>query len=226
MSVSGEDFGRLWGGSHGRRHAAQATIRPTTYSSYEIHVRVYLVPAFGHLRLPQISPLAINAFYGELLKGWNGRAALSPASVRRIHATLHRALRDAVRWQLIVRNQAGAADPPRARRPEMKVWTPAQLHIFLADAAGDRYYTLWLFYILTGVRRGEALALRWSDVDLTAGTAAIRRSLVPVNHGLVFGEPKTDRGRRLIGLDPALVSALRRTLARPGQRTSASGSRL
>jgi integrase len=110
-------------------------------------VRVYLVPAFGHLRLPQISPLAINAFYSELLKGWNGRAALSPASVRRIHATLHRALRDAVRWQLIVRNQAAAAAPPRARRPEMKVWTPAQLHVFLADAADDRYYTLWLFYI-------------------------------------------------------------------------------
>jgi integrase len=108
----------------------------------------------------------------------------------------------------MARNPTGAADPPRARRPEMKVWTPAQLHIFLADAAGDRYYTLWLFYILTGVRRGEALALRWSDVDLEAGTAAIRRSLVPVNHGLVFGEPKTERGRRLIGLDPALVSAL------------------
>jgi integrase len=188
--------------------AAKTTIRPTTYSSYEIHVRVYLVPAFGHLRLPQITPLAINAFYGELLKGWNGRAALSPASVRRIHATLHRALRDAVRWQLIVRNQAGAADPPRAGRPEMKVWTPAQLHIFLTEAADDRFYTLWLFYILTGVRRGEALALRWSDVDLKAGTAAIRRSLVPVNHGLVFGEPKTARGRRLIGLDPALAGAL------------------
>jgi len=91
----------------------------------------------------------------------------------------------------------------------MKVWTPDQPHIFLADAAGDRYYTLWLFYILTGVRRGEALALRWSDVDLTAGTAAIRRSLVPVNHGLFFGEPKTERGRRLIGLDPALVAVLR-----------------
>jgi hypothetical protein len=98
--------------------AAKTTIRPTTYSSYEIHVRVYLVPAFGHLRQPQLSPLAINAFYGELLQGWNGRAALSPASVRRIHATLHRALRDAVRWQLVVRNQAGAADRrgPAVRR--------------------------------------------------------------------------------------------------------------
>lgn len=188
--------------------AVKGTIRPTTYSSYEMHVRCYLGPAFGHLRLQQVTSLTITTFYGELLKGWNGRAVLSPASVRRIHATFHRALRDAVRWQLIVRNPAGAADPPRARRPEMKVWTPAQLHVFLSEAAGDRHYILWLFYILTGVRRGEALALRWSDVDLAAGTAAIRRSLVPVDHGLVFGEPKTERGRRLIGLDPELVRAL------------------
>ena len=132
----------------------------------------------------------------------------SAATVRRIHATLHRALRDAVRWELIPRNPAGSADPPRARRPEINVWSPAQLRVFLRDAAGDRHYDLWLFYILTGVRRGEGLALQWSDVDLTAGTAAIRRSLVPVDHRLVFGEPKTARGRRLIGLDPQLVRVL------------------
>jgi integrase len=188
--------------------AVRGTIRPTTYSSYEMHVRCYLVPAFGPLGLDQLTAPAINAFYGELQRGWNGRAVLSASTVRRIHATLHRALRDAVRWQMTARNPAGAADPPRAHRPEMAVWTPAQLRLFLRDAAGDRHYTLRLFYILTGVRRGEALALRWSDVDLVAGTAAIRRSLVPVDHRLVFGEPKTERGRRLIGLDPHLVAAL------------------
>ncbi len=188
--------------------AARATIRPTTYSSYEMHVRCYLVPAFGHLRLQQLTAPAINGFYGELLQGWNGRPVLSAATVRRIHATLHRALRDAVRWELMVRNPAGAADPPRARRPEIKVWSAAQLQVFLRDAAGDRHYDLWLFYILTGMHRGEALALRWSDVDLVAGTVAIRRSLVPVDHRLVFGEPKTERGRRLIGLDPQLVRVL------------------
>jgi hypothetical protein len=139
-----------------RLPAARGTIRPTTYSSYEMHVRCYLAPAFGRrLRLQQVNPLAINAFYDELLRGWNGRAVLSPASVCRIHATLHRALRDAVRWQLIVRNPAGVADPPRARRPEMKVWTPAQLHVFLSEAADDCHYTRWLFYILTGARRGR-----------------------------------------------------------------------
>ena len=193
--------------------AVKATIRPTTYSSYEMHVRCYLVPAFGPLRLLELTAPTINAFYGELLQGWNGRPALSPATARRIHATLHRALRDAVRWELIVRNQAGAADPPRARRPEITVWSVPQLHVFLRDAAADPRYALWLFYILTGVRRGEAVALRWSDLDLEAATATIRRSLVPVDHRLVFSEPKTERGRRLIGLDPRLVSVL-------GQRRS------
>jgi integrase len=190
--------------------AARGTIRPTTYCSYEMHVRCYLAPAFGHLALEQVTAPAINAFYGQLLRGWNGRAVLSDSTVRRIHATWHRALRDAVRWELLARNPAAAADPPRARRPEMTVWSTDQWRVFLGDAAGDRLYTLWLFYILTGVRRGEALALRWSDVDLVAGTAAIRRSLVPVDHRLVFGEPKTARGRRLIGLDPQLVDALAR----------------
>ena len=89
----------------------------------------------------------------------------------------------------------------------MHVGTPAQLPVFLADAAGHRRYAPWLFCILTGVRRREALAWQWADVDLEAGTAAIRRSLVPVDHGLVVGEPKrpaVDADR----LDPGLVRAL------------------
>ncbi|MDE3086360.1 MAG: tyrosine-type recombinase/integrase, partial [Acidobacteriota bacterium] len=66
----------------------------------------------------------------------------------------------------------------------------------------------WLFYVLTGVRRGEALALRWCDLDLRRRAAAIHRSLVPIGHGLTFGEPKTNRGRRVIGLDSHLVGVL------------------
>ncbi len=189
--------------------AAKGTLRPTTFSSYEMHVRCYLTPAFGHLQLQQLTPAAINAFYGSLREGFNGRQPLSPASIRRIHATLHRALRDAVRWQLIARNPATGADPPKARRPEMKIWTPKQLRSFLGGASSDRNYALWLFYVLTGVRRGEALALRWSDTDLQAGNVVIRRSLVPVDHRLVIGEPKTDRGRRQISLDARLAEELR-----------------
>lgn len=107
--------------------AAKGTLRPTTFSSYEMHVRCYLSPAFGHLRLQQVTPAAINAFYGSLRGGWGGRQALSPASIRRVHATLHRALRDAVRWQLLARNAAGGADPPKAplRPKQVSRWFTA-----------------------------------------------------------------------------------------------------
>ena len=189
--------------------AAKGTLRPTAFSSYEMHVRCYLTPAFGHLQLQQLTPAVINAFYASLREGWNGRRSLSPASVRRVHATLHRALRDAVRWQLIARNPATGADPPKARRPEMRIWTPEQLRKFLQGTHDDRHYAQWLFYVLTGVRRGEALALRWSDTNLQAGNATILRSLVPVDHRLVIGEPKTSRGRRRISLDQRLVDELR-----------------
>jgi integrase len=190
--------------------AVKGSLRPTTYSSYETHVRCYLVPAFGDRKLQQLTPPMINALYGELIAGWRDRRPPGPATVRRIHATLHRALRDAVRWQLVARNAASAADPPKAPRPRMTVWTPDQLQVFLEATRAHRNQALWLFYVLTGVRRGEALALQWSDLDLAAGTATIRRSLVPVDHRLVFGEPKTDKGRRRISLDARLVAALRK----------------
>lgn len=189
--------------------AVRGSLRPTTYSSYEVHVRCYLVPAFGDRKLQELTPPMINTLYAELITGWRGRRALGPATVRRVHATLHRALRDAVRWQLVARNVASAANPPKAPRPRMKVWTASELQTFLSATKTDRNHTLWLFYVLTGVRRGEALALQWSDVDLVAATATIRRSLVPVDHRLVFGEPKTDKGRRRISLDAQLVAALR-----------------
>lgn len=183
--------------------ASVSRVRQSTHASYEMHVRRYLVPGLGHLALQKVTAPAINALYAEIGK------RLSPASVRLVHATLHRSLADAVRWQLVPRNVATLADPPRASRPQMAVWSPEQLRIFLVRTADDQYATLWLFYALTGVRRGEALALRWADVDLDARRVHICRNVVPVRSKLVFGEPKTARGRRSIALDPGMVAALR-----------------
>jgi len=189
--------------------AIRSSVRPTTYSSYTMHVRRYLVPALGHIPLQRLSAPQINGFYADLGVDGSLGTSLKPATVRRIHATLHKALRDAVRWQLIPRNPASSADPPRAECPEMAVWTARELSTFLASTADHQHGALWHFYALTGVRRGEALALRWGDVDLDARRATIRRTLVPVDHKLVYGEPKTHKGRRNIALDPDLVDRLR-----------------
>jgi integrase len=78
---------------------------------------------------------------------------------------LHSALHDALRWGYLVRNVAEAADPPAARSPEQKVWSPVELRDFLEHVREDRLYALWLLVATTGMRRGELAGLRWVDVD-------------------------------------------------------------
>ena len=85
--------------------AIRGTVRPTTFASYATHVEGHIVPALGSLQLSRVSAQAINAFYARLLENGRlqGKGSLSPATVRRVHATLHRALKDAVRWQRLSR---------------------------------------------------------------------------------------------------------------------------
>ncbi|HEX5267661.1 MAG TPA: site-specific integrase [Acidimicrobiales bacterium] len=196
--------------------AARSFLRPGTYSGYAVNVRAHLVPGLGPVLLVALDPVAINAFYGSLLA--NRDRPLAPATVRRVHATLRRALGDGVRWGYLDRNPAAGADPPWAPRREMPVWDARQVARFLRATCSDPQFELWLFYFLTGVRRGEALALRWSDVDLEAATVTIRRSLLVVDHRLQIGEPKTARGRRQIAIDPHLVEALSGLRRRQGER--------
>ena len=91
--------------------------------------------------------------------------------MRHGHAVLHRSLKDAVRWGRLARNPADLADPPRvsARSHELRTWSAEQLAAFLNARRGDRLYALWHTLAMTGLRRGEALGLRWQDVDLEAG---------------------------------------------------------
>lgn len=138
--------------------ATRHTIRLTTYLSYEGHVELHIIPALGHLPLQQLSSAHINAFYATLLSengnGGNGngngttkKRPLSPSTVRRIHATLHRAMRDAVRWNKITRSPADAADPPRAvgcGESEMNLWSAQDLRKFLEFERENRLYPLWL----------------------------------------------------------------------------------
>jgi len=188
------------------------TVRPTTYSSYEGHVRNHLVPRLGSIQLRRLNAATINAHYAFLADQGNLKGeGLSPASIRRVHATLHRALRDAVRWQRLYYNPADAADPPRAsaERSELDVWSCDELKAFLANVRDDRLYPLWLLYSTTGLRRGEALGLQWGDLDLEARRLVVRRSLVPVDGVPQLSEPKTKHGRRTLPLDSATVSVLR-----------------
>jgi integrase len=190
-------------------------VRATTLGGYRHNVRAYIVPRLGDIPLQQLSTARVGALYGELVTsgGQKGRP-LSPKTVRYVHTTLRRALRDAVADGLVVRNVAAQARPPRARRVEMHTWTAAELGAFLASVHEDRLYAAWLLLATLGLRRGELLGLRWSDVDLTSGRIAIRNTLVMVDGKPAMAEPKTAKGRRSLTLAPQVLEAVRGHRAR------------
>ncbi len=194
--------------------AIKTTIRKTTYLSYESHLRHHICPYVGHVRIDKIDGAKLNELYGILLeRGRMDGTPLSPATVRRVHTTLHRAFRDAVRWGLITRNPATSADPPKLRangRFEFSTWSAAELRHFLQFVREDDLYPLWLLLATTGMRRGEVLGLRWCDVDLGRGEVAVRQTVVSHHHAIAISEPKTSRGRRVVALDDHTVYVLHR----------------
>jgi integrase len=196
--------------------AIEPTIRPSTHYSYARNLRLHVLPRLGSVQLRRVDAGMLNALYAALLadgKQSNGGGGLSPRSVRYIHTIVHRALRDAVRWGRIARNPADAADPPRAAaavRPTMTTWTADQVRAFLDYTADHRLHAAFVVLATTGMRRGECLGLRWSDVDLTVGRVSIAQTVIAVNHKVRIGSPKTARGRRTVVLDPGTVAVLRR----------------
>jgi len=138
---------------------------------------------------------------------------LDRRTVNYVHTILHRAFKDAVRWGRLARNPADAADPPRAGQKSdgVHAWDATTLRRFLEASreAGDRLHGLWVLLATTGMRRGEALGLRWSDLDLDTGRARVVQTIIPITGAVSVGEPKTGRGRRSVSLDSATVAVLR-----------------
>ena len=212
--------------------AVRRELADSTWESYARNIRLHIVPALGGVKLQALDGLAISRFYDQLLtsgrKLGQQQPGLKPRTVRYIGTILHAALDDAVHNRRIPFNPAAQAKPPSAsaaKPPEMRAWTGLELRRFLqlVEAQDDRYYWPWLVLATTGARRGEVLGLRWSDVDLEAGTASIRQTVIPLTkasgkgrEGRIVPRTKTDRAR-VIELDSASISTLRTWRARQAQ---------
>lgn len=184
-------------------------LRPSTRASYESHIRLYLVPHLGHLALARLRAEDIERMYREItVKSSQRTRAVSPATVRRIHATLTSALSTAQRRGLVERNVASTVELARVPKPSARAWTSAEFARFLELVAGDRLHLLFLLLGMRGLRRGEVVALRWRDVDLQVGCLRIERSAVNVNGQTVIGPPKSSSGVRTVALDRQTVAKL------------------
>jgi len=195
-------------------------VRPWTYRGYEVHVRMHLKPLIGHIPLVRLSAMdvqrALNRKSGEGLK---------PKSVRYIRGTLRAALNHAVKFGLIDRNPAAVVAVPRVEPYEIRPFTPAEARTFLDAIKGDRLEALYSVALTMGLRQGEALGLRWRDVDVNLGYLRITKQLQRLDGRSEFVEPKTPRSRRQIAMPKSTAIALEEHRIRQDAERKQSGDR-
>ena len=198
------------------------TVRPAaarnTYDNYKVIVHKHLLPVLGALPLAKLAPQHLQRLYREKQDSGLTR------TVRLIHAVLHRALGQAVRWGLVQRNVADMVDVPRVARREQRALDQAELARFLGAAREDRLYALYLVAVAAGLRMGEVLGLRWDDVDFDRGVLHVRHNLQWFNDGPQLTELKTAKSRRVLVLPPTVMDALRMHLAAQQKEREAAGA--
>jgi integrase len=125
-----------------------------------------------------------------------------------LYVTLHKALKQAVRWRLVPTNVVEGATPPRITKIEIRVLAPEQVKVFFEGIKGHRLEAMFVLAITTGLRQGELFGLRWEGIDTKEGLLYVVRTLSKTNGGVVFDPPKTAKGTRAVGLTQVATEAL------------------
>ncbi|MCB9376415.1 MAG: site-specific integrase [Microthrixaceae bacterium] len=218
----------------------KSRVRPSTYDSYRRTIDLHVIPALGRRPLDKLTAEDLDLFYAMLLtegrkkptakkskakapKGQRSKAAvddeseekpvgLSPKTVRNIHLMLNKAMADAQRKGIVIRNVVALADAPTLKNRQegnIKAWTVEQLRTFLDAVRDHRLHPAFHLSSHTGMRRGEVLGLRWCDLDLDAKRLSVRQALVSIAYDVEISDVKTGTGRRTIDLDPVTVDVLK-----------------
>jgi len=201
------DFLEVW-----LKDSVARKVRPRTLQRYQEIIRLHLVPRLGRIPLAKLTPAHVERMMNDALA-----QGASPRSACHHRAVLRTALNVAMRWGLLGRNVASLAGPPRVPEREIRALSKGDARALLEAVRGDRLEALFTVALALGLRQGEALGLRWPDVDLDAGTVTIQRSLQRVGGEWLFPEPKTTRSRRTVPLPGPVTAALREHRARQHQ---------
>jgi integrase len=195
------------------------SIKPRTYEVYALNAR-RVGTHIGHVRLDALAPARVQYCYNALLAG-----GLSARTVQQAHMVLHKALADAMRMDLVVRHVTEGTSVPRPHRKEMETLSCGQLSQLFEATRSDRFAALWVLLGTSGLRIGEALGLKWVDIDFAARTLIVRRALQRhEDGGLVFVEPKSKQSRRTVQLSSLACAALREHRERQAfERKTAEG---
>ena len=189
--------------------SGRGSVRLSTYERHEQIVRLHLKPALGRVKLTKLTPAHVQGLYRDKLD-----SGLTPATVQKIHTVLHKALAQALKWNMIPHNVADAVKAPRPAPEEMHPLSPDEARKLIEAVRGDTLEALYVLAVHTGMRQGELLALKWEDVELNEGVICIKRTLVRSGGRIAVGEPKTKGSRRPVHLTGTAVEALRGHLER------------
>ncbi|MGD0254419.1 MAG: tyrosine-type recombinase/integrase [Acidimicrobiales bacterium] len=179
-------------------------VAPSTADNYRSIFTHHIVPMLGRKTVANTSMADISRLMTAKLD-----EGLSASTVRRIRAVLVQALDYAVREGTVARNVAALTKGPKMSRQEGRTLTPDQAKCLLASLHDHRYEALYVLMLTTGLRRGEALGLKWEDLDLARGTVTIRRQLKREGGQLITSDTKTAKSRRAVNLPAPVVQVLR-----------------
>lgn len=189
--------------------------RPTTVDVYTSLTRTHVLPVLGRRRLSAVKPSDVDSLTANLTG--------APSTRRQVHTVLRLLFADACRDGLVARNPVEATKRPSVPPSKPRALTSQQVRDILTAADSHRHRPLLVLVATTGLRRGEALALRWSDLDTTTGVLRVERNLTRADGHLTFGEPKTRRGHRDVPLPPAVVRVLTEHRRRQAAERLAAG---
>jgi integrase len=196
------------------------TIRLSTYLNYRKLLKNYLVPGLGKVKIHRLTPQQVQGFYSQKMS-----QGLAPKTVNNIHGVLHKALDNAVKWNILPRNVCDAVTPPRIPHKEKNVLTKQQAHTLLEEVKAHRLEALLTLAITSGMREGELLALHWQDINFEDCSLQVKRAVSYLKgYGYVESEPKTAKGRRMIKLPVFVVGILIRHRAQQEEQRRQVGS--
>jgi len=207
------------------RDWATSNVEGKTIERYRELIALYVKPHLGAVRVQKLRPVHLNELYAKLLReGGKGGRQLAPRTVGHVHRLMHRALGHAATWGIASQNVASVVNPPKVAETELTILSEDQIGAVLRHLQGRTLRPIVSFLLGTGCRRGEALALRWKDVDFENGRARIERSVEQTKKGgLRFKSPKTRNGRRNVSVSPWLLAELRAHRTRQQQQRLALG---
>ena len=184
--------------------ATTGTVAESSHALRKLYARKHIAPVLGHIKLRELDALTVQTFYQD-----KHRAGMLPQTVKRMHATLSKALSDAVKFKLVSSNVARDAERPKVTRTEIQTLNSEQVANLFDAARGDRFECFYIVAVTCGLRAGENIGLQWGDIDFQTETLRVRRAI----HNCKVKGLKSERSYRTIKLSRTALTALKKQRA-------------